>query len=129
MTTRRDDTVVEAAQECRRHQLHLEVAGDARLAAAALLLLKYLLSRPAETVDPDRLDLEEFRLIEAMLSKPEVIRAIVDSVPPETATSVLRPILDDAAKDGLKRVFHGSKRGTAEDALKEREYRTRHKPK
>jgi hypothetical protein len=102
------------------------VGGDV---AAAALLLKYLLGRPAEAVDPDRLDLEEFRLIEAMPTKYEVMRAMIDSVPPATATSLLCPILDDAARDGKKRLFHGIDKGDAAGALKEREYRARHKPK
>jgi hypothetical protein len=102
------------------------VGGDA---AAAALLMKYLMGRPAEAVDPDRLDLEEFRLIEAMPTKHEVMRAMIDSVPPATATSLLCPILDDAAKDGMKRVCHKVGNEDAKGVFKERVHRHRNKPK
>jgi hypothetical protein len=49
---------------------------------AAKLLLAYAIGRPREAVDADRLDLDEWRLLDAAPSLAQVIRALLDSCDP-----------------------------------------------
>jgi hypothetical protein len=97
--------------------------------AAAALLLKYLLGRPAEAADPDRLDLEEFCLGDALPSRHEVMRLLTDAIPPELVVSVLRQPLAAADQEGLARLVRGWQPADSERVTTMRDRRAGRKPK
>jgi hypothetical protein len=53
--------------------------------AAAALLLKYAIGTPGPAADPDRAGLDEWQLLDACPTRAEIIRAVMDSIPPELA--------------------------------------------
>src|SRR5262245_18224965 len=67
--------------------LELAHAGDM---AAAKLVLNYTVGRPAETVDPDRLDVDEWKLLDDSPTVHEIRRAVIDNIPPDVAAIILR---------------------------------------
>jgi hypothetical protein len=52
---------------------------------AAALLFAYVLGKPGRTPDPDRLDLEEWQLLDQSPTGAEVMRGTLDSVNPQAA--------------------------------------------
>jgi hypothetical protein len=85
-------------------------AGDL---AAARLVLDYLIGRPAEAVDPDRLDLEEWRLLQASPTVGEVMDR-----QPQT--------LDAAFACELARSFQEHKQQKVLDAVREARAAAKH---
>lgn len=63
------------------------VAGDVQ---AAKLFLLFVVGRPSAAVNPDALDLDEFRLLASAPSKGRVLLEIIDSLPPGPACDLLR---------------------------------------
>jgi hypothetical protein len=64
------------------------LAGDWQ---AAKLLLPFVLGRPAAVVDPDRLDLDAWQLLDEAPSRAQVYERLLDALPPGEA-------LDDFAR-------------------------------
>jgi hypothetical protein len=85
------------------------LAGDV---AAAKVLLSYLVGKPADAVDPDRVALEAWRIVLAWPTLAEVL-ATTGAVPPEAAAEVIRI---SASEDPTK--WQGADRSTAEAALR-----------
>jgi hypothetical protein len=73
------------------------LAGDL---AAAKLMLAYAVGRPREAVDPDRLDLDEWAILDARPSRAAFLRCVLDTVRTGLAAEVLlsRPELGDYDK-------------------------------
>jgi hypothetical protein len=63
------------------------MAGDV---AAATLYLSYALGKPVKAVDVDRLDLDEFALLDAAPTKSRVFWVMADSADPATAAENIR---------------------------------------
>jgi hypothetical protein len=57
---------------------------------AIKLVLDYQLGKARKAPDPDRLDLEEFKLLDQTPTKAEFLRALVDSLPAELACTLLQ---------------------------------------
>jgi hypothetical protein len=57
---------------------------------AAKLLLAYALGKPPQAVDADRLDLDEWRLLDAGPTLAQVLRAFIEGIDPEWATEFYR---------------------------------------
>jgi hypothetical protein len=68
---------------------HLYAAAMAGNCIAAKLLLAYAIGKPADGPDPDRLDLDEWKLLDASPTKPQVLRAKVDSCAPAEAAAFI----------------------------------------
>jgi hypothetical protein len=64
----------------------MAVSGDT---AAAGLLLSYALGKPGKCPDADALDLHEWQLVQEAPTKAEILRAMLDDVPPELAAAAL----------------------------------------
>lgn len=62
--------------------------------AAAKLLLLYAIGKPADTVDPDRLDLDEFKLLEENPTQSETARAALDGLAATIAAHIVRDALE-----------------------------------
>jgi hypothetical protein len=60
--------------------------------AAAKLVLAYLVGKPAAAVDPDSLDLEEWRLYQRSATAPEELRALLTAVPPGPLCTLLQVV-------------------------------------
>jgi hypothetical protein len=56
---------------------------------AAKLFLLYVVGRPADAVNPDTLDLDEFQRLASAPSKSRVLLELVDSLPPGPAAELL----------------------------------------
>jgi hypothetical protein len=71
---------------------------------AIKVVLLYCVGRPTEPVNPDRVALDEWKLLDAHPSRFELWRALFDSVPPELAAALLHswlpPTLEDAKAGG-----------------------------
>ena len=75
-----DSDVAEVAQTLR----DLAVAGDV---AAAQVFLAYAVGKPARVVEPDRLDLDEFALLDAAPTKARVVAVILQGTDPAAAAA------------------------------------------
>jgi len=80
-----------------------------------------VIGRPTEAVNPDRLDLEEFRLLEECPTPAKVIRLLLDGLPPTTVVDFVRRHLPDTEKRVAKAVF---KDDQTKEVLRERRART-----
>jgi hypothetical protein len=67
--------------------------------AAIKLLLSYTLGRPAESVNPDTLDLEEFRLYERDRDIMETVSRLVKALTPAFACRLLRAVRPEVLHD------------------------------
>lgn len=65
--------------------LEMATAGNI---AAAKLILSYTIGLPTPTVDPDRLDIDEFHLLDESPTKTEILRASLDGVSPAAAVRI-----------------------------------------
>ncbi len=100
---------------------------------AAKLVLAYTIGQPAPAVDPDRLDLEEWKLIDQSPTRTEAIRAALDGMSPAIAVQIVRVALEAfAPKDELDLVKPTD--GTPDQAIdqikrffQERQHRIDHK--
>jgi hypothetical protein len=59
---------------------------------AAKLLLAYLVGKPGKAVDPDRLDLDEWLLLQEHPTKPEIVRALLEDMAPALAAEVVHRV-------------------------------------
>src|SRR5262245_34415646 len=67
--------------------------------AAAKLLLSYAIGKPVQAADPDRLDLEEWRLLDSLPTQTELLRALYDTFSAEQAASLLQVVLLSREKE------------------------------
>jgi hypothetical protein len=65
-------------------------AGD--LASIKLLLL-YALGKPADVVDPDTLDVQEWQTYRHNMVRPEDVTALMQRLPPELVVGLIRILL------------------------------------
>ncbi len=70
----------------------LTKAGDA---AAAKLLLAYGIGLPTEAVNPDRVELEEFRLLKECPTPARVRQLLLDGLPPATVVDLVQEHFPD----------------------------------
>ncbi len=80
-------------------------------AAAAKLLLLYAIGKPAKAVDPDRLDLEEWRLLQDFPTRAEAVRAVLDSQHPAPLAELLLSMLPEEVAAETARLFSKGNRG------------------
>jgi hypothetical protein len=104
-----DEVGEEGLRRLARKLLEQALGGDV---AAARTLLAHAVGKPGAAADPDRADLEEYRLVREQPGKWEVLLAAVESLPPDLATAAVRlslgvgQALDDAtAQEVLASLF------------------------
>jgi hypothetical protein len=85
------DSVTE--QDMQAVALALLVRAKAGDVAAAKLLLAYALGKPAESVDPDTLDLREWLLFQQGPAQEQDLAAVLGGLPPALACTVARAAL------------------------------------
>jgi hypothetical protein len=86
--------------------------------AAAKVLLAYVIGRPAEAVDPDTVDIHEFQLYHKATAGAEAMGHVIESLPVETACSIVRavrPILAEAKRKDLLERFQNAEEEEACD--------------
>ena len=75
---------------------------------AAKLLLACVLGRPAAAVDPDTLDLHEWRLFQPGPARPDEVVGVLDGLPPAMTCELLRHVTPCVATalngDGLEQL-------------------------
>jgi hypothetical protein len=86
---------------------------------AATLLLRYAFGRPPEAIDPDTLDLDEWKKLAAMPAYYEVAHVPIDGVVPALAIEGISKF------KALEEPFHKAYPGLAKEILAEREVRRR----
>ena len=78
---------------------------------AAKLLLHYAIGKPREAPDPDRLDLQEWVLLNSGPTKPEVVAALMDTCNPAQAAELVQAAMmctgREAFAESLKNVVGG----------------------
>jgi hypothetical protein len=74
--------------------------------AAAKLLFQYVLGKPAEAVDPDRLDQDEWRLFQERPVAPDELVRVLGGFPADLACEVLRAALPGVS-EGLAQLLAG----------------------
>jgi hypothetical protein len=74
--------------------------------AAARLLYSYTLGKPAPTVEPDRLDIEEFGIYQEETAGHQQVLAPVQGVSVALACQLLRAILPGLMKDHFREFAH-----------------------
>ncbi len=82
-------------------------AGDV---AAAKLLLAYVIGKPTQAVDPDRVDLDEFRLLDEYPTPAKVIRLLLDGLPPDLVVDLARDVLPKTPKRLAKALFKNDRK-------------------
>jgi hypothetical protein len=88
----------EKMKELAEKLLAQALAGDV---AAATLFLNRVLGKPAAAPDPDRVDLEEWALLDASPSDARVWARMLECVPPHLAAELLRQILAGKTAKGI----------------------------
>jgi hypothetical protein len=68
----------------------LAALGDVQ---AAALFLSYAVGKPAAVVNPDRLALEEFALLDAAPTKARMLTAMIDAIDPAAAAEIVRRVM------------------------------------
>jgi hypothetical protein len=86
---------------------------------AAALLLRYALGRPPEAIDPDTLDLDEWRKLAAMPAYSEVAHVSIDGVVPALAIERISKL------KAVEEPFRKEYVGVGQEILAEREARRR----
>ena len=72
---------------------------------AMKLLLQYAIGKAPEAVDADRLDLEEWRILDAAPTIPQVMRALLDNCDPVKAADILQVTLTQSEEKFHARLF------------------------
>jgi hypothetical protein len=72
--------------------------------ASAELLLKYVVGKPAKAEDPDRVDLEAWRLVQSWPWLSEFLVTIARAVNPAVAITFAPPIVGDTPVKLVKRM-------------------------
>jgi hypothetical protein len=70
--------------------------------AAVKLLFAYTIGRPTDAVDPDTLDLQEWRLRQQNPVRPEDLALVVDGLPASLACTLLRAVLPCVSEQWAK---------------------------
>ena len=81
----------------------IERARDGDLAAAKLLF-SYVIGRPAESVDPDTLDVKEIQLFRQAQVESMGTPAILQGMPADLACDILRQVLPYTSRDLARRL-------------------------
>ena len=82
------DTVTDAdMRQASRKLIELATAGDV---AAIRLLFAYVIGKPAEAIDPDRLDIDEMRLLQEVSTPPQTMHGVLNGMPAKLACSLTR---------------------------------------
>jgi hypothetical protein len=98
-------------------RLHTQaLSGDV---SAAALLLRYALGRPQEPIDPDTLDLDEWKKLAAMPAYSEVAHVSMDGVVPALAIESISKL------KAVEEPFRKEYVGVGQEILAEREARRR----
>ena len=79
-------------EELRQVAFALLLRAKAGNLTATRLLFQYVLGKPAEAVDPDRLDVEEWKLSQEAKVNPVAVKETVDHMPVETANVLVRHV-------------------------------------
>lgn len=87
--------------------------------AAAKLLLAYVIGRPTEAVNPDRLDLDEFRLLEDCPTPAKVLRVLLGGLKPGPVVDLVHGHL--TTKRVAKEIFRSDQ---TDQILREQRART-----
>src|SRR5262249_34155567 len=82
----------EEGRELFRELHRRAMGGDAQ---AAALVLAYAVGKPAKAVDPDRVDLDEWKLLDASPDAVTVLRAMLNAVPVPQARDLVERALAD----------------------------------
>ncbi len=109
-----DSTSADDVQVLARRLLADALAGDT---AAAALWLSYAVGKPRAAVDPDALDLDEFKLIFQSPTKARLLAGLMDLVPPAAAVELLRD-LDLLPADGEAALGKVLEAGRDKDVLR-----------
>jgi hypothetical protein len=84
---------------------------------AMKLLFQYVLGKPAETVDPDRLDVDEWQKMREQSRPPEEATKVLGGLPAQTVCEVTKVAWPCAAEQAFKQpVMAGLKRMDERDA-------------
>jgi hypothetical protein len=88
------------------HELAASLLGRARGGdmEAAKLVLAYAVGRPAEAVDPDRADLNEWQLLDGWPTLAQVMRALMDGAEAAEAVGLIRDAGEGAGRALLDRL-------------------------
>ena len=98
--------------------LEKALAGDVE---AARLVLGYAIGRPQPAADPDRADLEEWRLLDSWPTLAQFMRALVDGADAGVAAGLLRERLGAMGRDEfVKRAQDRQEHGLGEQVVSER---------
>ena len=65
--------------------------------AAAKLILRYAVGEPLPPADPDRLDLDEWKLLDQSPTRTEAVRAMIDGVPVASAIRFVQDAIQTLA--------------------------------
>jgi hypothetical protein len=82
--------------------------------AEAKLLLMYVVGKPTEAPNPDGMDLDEFRLLDAFPTRAELLRAMLDGLPPDQAVALFTQTLPKDRAETVSKVFRGKLMGDQE---------------
>jgi hypothetical protein len=74
----------------------LAASGDVQ---AAALFLSYAVGKPATTVNPDRLDLDEFALLDAAPTRARMLAAMLTAIDPLAAAKFIRVVIQARSAD------------------------------
>jgi hypothetical protein len=74
------------------------MAADGDVQAAALVLA-YVVGKPVTAPNPDRQDLEEWQLLDAQPTVPEILRAVFDNVSAAVACEYIQPDLQQTFRE------------------------------
>jgi hypothetical protein len=89
---------------------------------AAKLLLAYAIGKAPEAVDPDRLDLDEWRILDAAPTLAQVFRAFMDGCPPGETAELYRKLLPHA-KDRINEKLQQNPESMTPAVMNERKAR------
>jgi hypothetical protein len=92
--------------------------------AAARLYLAYSAGKPAEAVNPDRVDIEEWQLAQESVARPDEVKHTFENVPIEVVTDLARaalPAIGDGFAEQLAVRLKAPVADTGDDAVAEAE--------
>jgi hypothetical protein len=96
-----DTVTAEDVQAVVRKLLQEALRGDV---PACKVLLAYAIGRPAEAVDPDTVDLHEWRMYRDSIARTEDLTGMLATVPPQVACLLARAVLPHLG-DAFARTF------------------------
>jgi hypothetical protein len=111
----------EQLQAIARKLASLAASGDIQ---AAALLLAYVVGKPAATVNPDMVDLEEWRLFDAQLTVAEILRNLLDNVAVQSALEAVQMHLKETFRERVKPTSDGTAAIPTQDVMALRDKRS-----